>query len=431
MTFLERSRNIIFWSLDVLKNNSVKAHYKEVKFINENPNDSVAIEKKNNLLLDLIAHAQKTTKFYSKINSKTLEDFPVVDKNIIINQFDDFMSSAFNKEDLDKSTTSGSTGVPFEIYKNSNKLSRNSADVIYFSELAYYEIGSQLVYVRLWDKKFMKSKFEFFSKNIVPHNILENSQTEIIRLLDTLKKSKSKKTLMIYPSFLEEMCKHMDTNTFELGDFNVRSIIATSEKLNDYEKEKAQLYFNCPIYGRYSNADNGIIAQNTINHTICFQVNHASYYVEILDVDTNKHVKNGEVGKIVVTDLFNFSMPFIRYDTGDLAEYKEMENGYPVFSKIYGRRMDSVYNTAGKFVSPHIFYKISHYSKLKQYQFIQNTATSYTFKLNATKKDTQEEDMTAYFKNHLGDDATFSFEYVDEIMQLASGKRKKVVNLMS
>lgn len=236
---------------------------------------------------------------------------------------------------------------------------------------------------------------------------------------------------MIYPSYLEEICRYLDNNEFDVKGINIKSIIATSEKLNEYERKQSQFYFDCPIYGRYSNADNGIMAQNTINHTSDFQINHASYKLEVLNVNTNKHVKVGEVGKIVITDLFNFAMPFIRYDTGDLAEYKEIKDGYPVLSKIFGRRMDAVYSTQGKFISPHVFFRISHYSKLNQYQFIQNTATTYTFKLNAKKEDTQEEAMIEYFKTLLGDDATFTFEYVDEIMQLDSGKRKKVVNLMS
>ncbi len=431
MTILERSRSFIFWSLDSIKGNRIKKHYKEIKFINENPTHTAAVVRKKELVSNLITHAKNSTAYYTKITSNKLEDFPVIDKKIMLEQFDDFMSNKYDRNTLSKSTTSGSTGIPFTIYKDKNKLYRNSADTMYFSQLAQYTLGSKLFYVRLWSKKFMKSKLEFFSKNIVPHNILNNADDDIKELLEKLQSSKSEKTLMIYPSYLEEVCIFLDKNSYQLKETNVQSIIATSEKLNDYEKKQSQHYFNCPIYGRYSNADNGIIAQNTVNHPQDFQINHASYHVEILDVNTNKHVKNGEVGKIVVTDLFNYSMPFIRYDTGDLAMYNAIDNKYAVLSKIYGRRMDAIYNTNGKFVSPHIFYKISHYSKLKQYQFIQTSKTAYVFRLNAQKDETNEEAMIDYFKTILGNDATFNFEYVDEIMQLASGKRKKVVNLMS
>ncbi len=40
----------------------------------------------------------------------------------------------------------------------------------------------------------------------------------------------------------------------------------------------------------------------------------------------------------------------------------------------------------------------------------------------------REEELISEFKTYLGEDATFSIEYVSEIPLLASGKRKKIVN---
>lgn len=432
MTFLERSRNFIFWSFDLVKTNKVSTHYKEVKFINENPTHKKAINKRKTNVFDLLTHAKATTTFYSNVEGDAIEDFPVIDKQIILDQYDDFLSSSFNVKDVVKSCTTGSTGIPFTFYRDDNKISRNTADTIYFSELAHYNVGTKLIYVRLWVEKYMKSKFVFFAQNIIPHSILKNSKSEIIDFLLMLKRTKAKKTLIAYPSFLEEICRFLElSDDYDAKDTNIRSIITTSEKLNSFEKERALYYFKAPIYERYSNTENGIIAQNTIRHKTNFQINHASFYLEVLDVNTNAHVKDGEVGKIVITDLYNYAMPFIRYDTGDLATYKVIENEYPVMSNVYGRRMDIVYSTAGKILSPHLFYHIADFSKLKQYQFIQNTKTSYTFKLNAKKEDTQELDMINYFKQYLGDDATFTFDYAQDIMHLDSGKRKKVLNLMS
>lgn len=431
MAILEKIRLYIFWFLDAFKKFSIGKHYKEIKFIIENPEhkDAKIIQQKN--LQNLIEHARTTTAFYANIKGDGLLDFPIIDKNIIINNFDDFMSQSFKKKDLIKHTTSGSTGVPFQIFKDKNKISRNSADVIYFSELAEYKLGNQLVYIRLWVKKFMKHKFVFYFQNVIPHNILKNSTSEILKFLDLLRSKASKKILLVYPSYLEEICRVLDTTKTNDLNFNVKAIITNSEKLNDYEKERAQHFFKCPVYERYSNMENGILAQNTTSHKDTYLINYASYFVEVLDVETNLHVKNGEIGKIVVTDLFNYATPVLRYDTGDLGRYSMPENGHAYFSEIYGRRMDAVYNSKGVFVSPHIFYKISHFSKLKQFQFIQNSTKEYTFKLNADKANTNEQGIVNHFKTYLGDDAIFNFEYVKEIAKLESGKFKKVVNLMS
>jgi phenylacetate-CoA ligase len=90
--------------------------------------------------------------------------------------------------------------------------------------------------------------------------------------------------------------------------------------------------------------------------------------------------------------------------------------------------MDMIYDTKGRIVFPHLFYKISDFSEHKQFQFIQEDKNIYTFKLNSNEEKTNQNGMSTYFKKYLGNDAVFNFIYVNEIPLLASGKRKKVVN---
>jgi phenylacetate-CoA ligase len=50
-------------------------------------------------------------------------------------------------------------------------------------------------------------------------------------------------------------------------------------------------------------------------------------------------------------------------------------------------------------------------------------------KLNPNKQGRPDEKkLLSELKNYLGEDAVISFDYVDEIPVLASGKRKKIVN---
>ena len=65
--------------------------------------------------------------------------------------------------------------------------------------------------------------------------------------------------------------------------------------------------------------ENGILAQQKTASENEFIINWASYHIEILNIDTNELAPNGTVGRIVVTDFFNYAMPLIRYDTGDLG----------------------------------------------------------------------------------------------------------------
>ena len=422
-------RYFVFKLYDLLNKKSITNHYKEIQYVIEHPNNKDVQQIKADNLQYLLNHAVETTPFYSNLKDKDFSQFPIIDKQLILEGKEKFMSNKFERKELVKHTTSGSTGIPFISLKDKNKIFRNYADTIYFSELAEYNLGEPLVYVRLWVKKFMKSKLSFYLQNIIPHNILENSKGEIEAFLNKLKSIRVNKTILVYPSYLEEMCRHLDENN-EKSDFNIKSIITSSEKLNDYEREKAKDYFNCEVYERYSNMENGILAQTSKNLNTNYVINDASYVVEFLNVATNEPVSTGEVGKIVVTDLFNYAMPFVRYDTGDLGIYEIDEKGNKVLNKIYGRKMDAVYNTSGKIISPHIFYKISHFAKIKQYQFIQLETKKYQFKLNGKPEDADEDAIKNHFLDFLGNDAELSFEYVDDIIVLKSGKRKKVVNQM-
>jgi phenylacetate-CoA ligase len=134
----------------------------------------------------------------------------------------------------------------------------------------------------------------------------------------------------------------------------------------------------------------------------------------------------------VVTDLYNYAMPLIRYDTGDIGAMPAMNNGqadYSRLSHIEGRKLDILFDTRGRVVSSYIIYKnMWKYTEINQYQLIQEDVNFYRFKINASGSFNREQELKNEFISYLGEDAIFEIEYVDEIALLASGKRRKVVN---
>jgi phenylacetate-CoA ligase len=208
-------------------------------------------------------------------------------------------------------------------------------------------------------------------------------------------------------------------------------VIAISETLNDYTKNSIRKNFNTSIVSRYSNLENGIIAQQEISGSEKYLINTASYIVEILQLDNDKQGEPGETGRIVITDLFNFGMPLIRYDTGDIGtlyqDSKMPNNMY--LEKIEGRKLDMLFDTRGNIVSSYIMYKnMWQYTDIIQYQLIQEDEKTYTFKINADKNFNNLDKIIKEFKIYLGQDAVIVPEYVSEIPLLSSGKRKIIVN---
>ncbi len=189
-------------------------------------------------------------------------------------------------------------------------------------------------------------------------------------------------------------------------------------------------YFGVPVVSRYFNVENGILAQKNAASGE-YQINWASYLLEILDMHTNAPVKPGVFGRIVITDLYNYCMPMIRYDTGDIGQLSiSHKNGakHRILERVEGRKMDMIYKTNGEMTSPFMVYHILKYPHIRQYQFIQENKTQYKLKLNVLPEFRSADNIVTEFKKHLGSDAEISLDYVDDIPLLSSGKRKFVIN---
>lgn len=429
MLAFEHIRKCVFWSLDFLKGSPIKRHYKEVKFIMENPNTHQASTIKANRLKEILKYASENTAFYSIYKDCSFNEFPIISKDLVVNNFNEFESKQYLNKKRYLASTSGSTGFPFKLWLNRNKKQRNTADTLYFSELANYTIGRKLFYLKLWEKKNYKGSFTLFIENIFKHDVMHYTIRDLRNLLAKMGASKSSKVILGYSSFLEYLSNFMKDENINIKNANIESIITMAEALDEKAKERLMYQFNTTVYSRYSNQENGILAQQTKFNPDHYISNVSSYKIEFLDIEKDEPAKIGSWGRIVITDLFNYAMPLIRYDTGDLAIAATFDEkrGYE-FKEILGRKFDVIYNTDGELVIPHTFLHIENYSKCVQFQFIQDDKKEYRFKINGKQEDTDEKAASAYFRELLGQDANIRYEYVDEIPKLSSGKHQKVTS---
>ena len=171
----------------------------------------------------------------------------------------------------------------------------------------------------------------------------------------------------------------------------------------------------------------GILGQDMGNGSE-YILNWGSYYFETLKLDSDKPTEMGEAGRIVITDLFNYAFPMIRYDTGDLGVLdKSNPNELPKLKEIYGRVRDCVYATDGRLISPaKVSVMMWGSDGVKQWQFIQKTKDNYILKLNCEKK-VDTETYVKKFKGLLGESADIEVQLVDEIPVTSSNKRRAVI----
>lgn len=426
--FSEWIRNKVYWIVDGIKGGKVKKHLDNIMMLNEHP--ELIAEHQKNKFSEIIKYAVENVEYYKNYDvNAPLSSYPVINKETIKSNYEKMKSCLYSDSEVYKLSTSGSTGTPFAINQDYDKRNRVLAEMMYFWGKAGYSIGMKYVFFRIWTEKNRKSKLSAFSRNLVMRNILTLDENNLEGIRTMLKKDKKIKMLLGYASTFENLVNYLIKCNDTPEMFHVKTIISGSEVLSEDTREKLIKVFGCKVFSYYSNQENGSIAQECEDYCE-FHVNGASYIVEILKPDKDEPVADGEMGRIVLTDLYNKAMPLIRYDTGDMAIQKNTADCNwkgQVIKNISGRLVDMIYATDGTPLSPHTWsVYMWKYDKLKQYQFIQNTAKDYVIRINGGDM-YSDEDIKDYLKGILGSDAEIEIERVDEIPVLSSGKFKKTI----
>ena len=420
-------RSACFWVKDALCGGTITKYAKEVRHYLNSPH-SIENKKQLKCILDYSCQNVDFYKPYREYGS--IEDFPVINKSLIREYESCFLASGYNKEKLFKEVTSGSTGTPLVIFQDIVKRNRARADTIVFSEFSGYQFGTKLYYSRVWNTINRKSALQAKLQNIVMQDSDKLSDNDLDRFLSILESDRSKKSVLIFASSLVALYQYALRRDSK-PHAKIECFITMSESLPENVRKGVEKLFNTVVVSRYSDCECGIIAQQC-PHSTEYHVNTGSFYVEILKIDSDKPAKEGEMGRIVVTDLYNYAMPLIRYDTGDVGIYSshsECGNGAKVLTRVDGRRIDCIYSTKGDLLSPYVIINTMwDFLELKQYQFIQIGKNDYVLKLNAQPGAViREQKLLDVIKNYVGFDANIILEYVEEIPLLASGKRKQVI----
>jgi phenylacetate-CoA ligase len=139
---------------------------------------------------------------------------------------------------------------------------------------------------------------------------------------------------------------------------------------------------------------------------------------------------------ILVTDLHNYGMPFIRYEIGDLGSSKDGRcacgRGLPRLFRIEGRVLDTLRTADGRIIPgeffPHLLKEIPEFA---QYRVEQKNldriviSAVMTRELSAVSRELLDREITKLF----GSATRCDVQPVNEIPALASGKRRITVGV--
>jgi Coenzyme F390 synthetase len=432
MSFGGLCRRELYWTIDFFRGSKVHRHFHELQVVLGDSEIGKKIQRKR--LRELLEHVTTYSLYYKDYKGRKIDDFPVVNKAILNENHDAVKIDAENipeqeTKEVHVQKTSGSTGTPFAVFQDSRKRYRRIAELKYFGEDVGFKSHEKLGQCRIWTKWQNKSKWQSFKENIIPINVAKCDDATLQNICETVKKNKVV-SMRAYASWYDQLADYLETGKADPRDFKtVKVAISSSEALNETTREKMMRLAGVPIVECYADEEAGILAQQKLNDTN-YYLNHASYYFEILKLESDEPAEYGELGRIVITDLYNYAFPLIRYDTGDTAimvKGNDKSHGWDYISKLYGRRLDLIYDTQGNPTHPMNFARVlKNIQGIVQWQFIQKDEKEYILKLNYNER-IDLDNVIKEIKNIVGADASVMCERVDDIPVLASGKRKPVI----
>lgn len=425
-------RSLAFWALDAAGKGNRRKNLQDVISLNDRSERSTA--KRLHLLEEHLIFVTANIPFYRQFKgTSSLSDFPVLNKDKIRPLRDEMLTEGTATENLHTASTSGSTGTPFRILHSKIKRQRINAESIYFGRLAGYEIGNPLWHLKIWTDRNKHNRLSVFSKNLHPIDVSTFSTEDVPDLFRRIQGRKGKNSIIAYSSSLETIARAFQTDkNHDIPRPKIFSMLGQSEPLSQQAREILFEVFDTYPVGRYGMEETGILAQQDVSADGIYRMNLASHIVEVLKFDNDEQAAAGELGRVVVTDLFNKVQPLIRYDTGDLAVVESYEDGtnfVESLARIDGRSRERIYDVNDKPLTPMIAYNFWwKYPEILQYQIVQNGQGDYLLRIETSESFQRETELINDFTKQVGTGSQIKIEHASSNFRHASGKRQVIVS---
>lgn len=330
-------------------------------------------------LARLVRHAYASVPYYRNLFDtagvspaaiRTLDDLqrvPLTTKRIL-NQHDpeDLISSHFKRTQLEHDSSSGSSGTPFSVYLDRRYVLNRNMRFLRGLFAAGYRPGDRLLLITDRHGGHGKSwmRWEKASPEEPPDRLLQ--RIEALR------------PAVLYGSGtplrqLAELMQH----TGYCAAF-LKAVIWTAETLDAQTRRLLERAFTTEVFDFYGLTEMGLVAWECPAHA-GYHVSDDSVLVEYLPLRDSAGAY-----RMVMTNLNLYSMPLIRYDTGDLgirqpAADCQCGRGLSRLERVEGRVVDMIKLSNGETFSPYSFIcRLETLQGLQRFHILQDTSDHIT-----------------------------------------------------
>ena len=386
-------------------------------------------------LQKMVKHCYETVPYYRDLfhrlnidyrQIKGVEDLkllPILDKQTVREHYEEFFSQSYHRRELIEQHTSGSTGTGFSFYQNREA----HADVWAHVWRGNRNIGLDR---NMWCAYFggrsivppeRKSgpyyRINYPGKQIL-FSIYHMNDLAFAQWVQVLNKRRPP-WIQGYPSALVPFASYLERTNQRLN-YVPRVITLSSENVS-----WAQEDFLCRIFGvypmqNYAQCEAVATFRQRLDHKIIVDEDFSA--VEFIPVD------DAGLCRIIGTTLSNYAMPFLRYDTKDLAVWRLTPEGREILS-LDGRDEDDIKLSDGGSIRrlSRVFQDQLH---IAEAQIIQKSLDDLQFHVVKTSAYTAEDEyrLEQAIGGYLTDRISWKIVYVEQLKRNKNGKVKFIIS---
>jgi len=227
-----------------------------------------------------------------------------------------------------------------------------------------------------------------------------------------------------YPSILSEFASILDEENLKLPE--LKAVITTAEMLQSKYKKKIEK-LGCPVFDHLGSNDGGYFAYECNLH----QGFHYNDLQAVLEVSNGS---GDESGHLLITNLWNKSMPFIRFENGDLVSLSESPcpcgQSFPLIKSVEGRVSEILTFADGKTMyGPAIVHMFGGMDEVDGYQVVQRALDRVEIRIRSAKGLLPEHEnlIRKVFTYHVGEQIKVVFLSVNKLEIAKNGKLRPVL----
>jgi phenylacetate-CoA ligase len=393
------------------------------------------------LLQKLIRHCYETVPYYRTCmddkglkpgDIKTLEDiklFPVLTKDQVVEREADFISRKYSRWLVRKTQTGGTTNKPVNLYRdifsiaNEHAFARRQHD---WAGIGLRDKCAHFLARRIVDPNQTEGPlwhYDPFMKELVFSNY--HMSADKAKLYLSVMESFGVRTMYTFPSSLRLLTQaYLDMNC----GLKIKSIMTTAETLDPSIKERAEEVFQCKVFNDYGASER-----------VCyiFMCDHGGYHVQpeygLTEFEPMPSRDSG-VFKIIATGFWNYAMPLIRYDTGDMVKSSDGScscgRQFEVVDSVMGRAGDIIRTPSGRILGPAILtYLVRGSAHILECQIVQDKIDHVFIYYVPTPQFTQADldNFKASIEKHLPGELSHTLEEKSKIGRTQSAKLRPVI----